>query len=93
MQYAHKFRDWNQSKSGVNLKEIKSLMIDRVKLNKLKTKDQFEKKNVQIRGVKSKFLGVWLCKLRIFMVNCVFIYYNWNNKDQNEIYKISILKP
>jgi len=52
-----KFGDQNQSKSGVNLKEIKSLMVDRGQIEQIRNKDQC-KKDIQVREVKSRFLGV-----------------------------------
>jgi len=52
-----KFGDQNQSKSGVNLKEIKSLLVDRGQIEQIRNKDQC-KKDVQVREVKSRFLGV-----------------------------------
>jgi hypothetical protein len=36
MEKACKFGDWNHSKSGVNLKEIESLMVDRGQTEQIK---------------------------------------------------------
>jgi len=52
-----KFGDQNHSKSGVNLKEIKSLMVDKGQIEQIRNKDQC-KKDIQVREVKSRFLGV-----------------------------------
>ena len=57
MQKMYKFGDQNHSKSGVNLKEIKSLMVDKGQIEQIRNKDQC-KKDIQVREVKSRFLGV-----------------------------------
>jgi hypothetical protein len=63
-----KFGDRNQSKSGVNLKEIESLMVDMGQIEQIRNQGPM-KKNAQVREVKSRFLGVRLQKIKSFKVN------------------------
>lgn len=68
MQKMCTFGDRNQSKSGVNLKEIESLMVDMGQIEQIRNQGPM-KKNAQVREVKSRFLGVRLQKIKSFKVN------------------------
>jgi hypothetical protein len=65
LQKARKFGDWNQSKSGVNLKKNESLMVNRGQIEQIRNQWLIWKKALKLEESNQSFQGCNYIKLEV----------------------------